>query len=61
MGEAEEEVVRTMEKEYEKMEYQIKNLKEEISILRGRQNALWGVCIILTSIVTALFMKMFIL
>jgi hypothetical protein len=50
-----------MEKEYEKMELQIKNLKEEISILKGRQNVLWGVCIILTSIVTALFMKMFIL
>lgn len=61
MGEAEEEVVRTMEKEYEKMEYQIKNLKEEISILRGRQNALWGVCIILTSFLTAMFMHMFIL
>ena len=39
----------------------LKNLKEEISILKGRQNVLWGVCIILTSIVTALFMKMFIL
>mgnify|MGYP001137138725 CR=1 FL=1 len=50
-----------MEKEYEKMELQIKNLKEEISILKGRQNVLWGVCIVLTSIVTALFMKMFIL
>ena len=50
-----------MEKEYEKMEYQIKNLKEEISILKGQQNALWGVCIVLTSIVTALFMHMFIL
>lgn len=50
-----------MEKEYEKMEYQIKNLKEEISILRGRQNALWGVCIILTSFLTAMFMHMFIL
>lgn len=61
MGEAEEEVVRAMEKEYEKMEYQIKNLKEEISILRGRQNALWGVCIILTSFLTAMFMHMFIL
>ena len=61
MGEAEEEVVRTMEKEYEKVEYQIKNLKEEISILRGRQNALWGVCIILTSFLTAMFMHMFIL
>ena len=61
MGEAEEEVVRAMEKEYEKMEYQIKNLKEEISILRGRQNALWGVCIRLTSFLTAMFMHMFIL
>ena len=50
-----------MEKEYEKMELQIKNLKEEISILRGRQNALWGVCIILTSFLTAMFMHMFIL
>ena len=50
-----------MEKEYEKMEYQIKNLKEEISILKGRQNVLWGVCIVLTSIVTALFMHIFIL
>ena len=50
-----------MEKEYEKMEYQIKNLKEEISILKGRQNVLWGVCIILTSFLTAMFMHMFIL
>ena len=61
MDKAEEEVVRTMEKEDEKMEYQIKNLEEEISILRGRQNALWGVCIILTSFLTDLIMKMFIL
>ena len=61
MGEAEEEVVRTMEKEYEKVEYQIKNLKEEINILRGRQSTLWGVCIVLASIVTAMFMHMFIL
>lgn len=38
-----------MEKEDEKMEYQIKNLKEEINILRGRQSTLWGVCIVLTS------------
>jgi hypothetical protein len=50
-----------MEKEDEKMEYQIKNLKEEINILRGRQSTLWGVCIVLTSIVTAMFMHMFIL
>lgn len=39
----------------------IKNLKEEINILRGRQSTLWGVCIVLTSIVTAMFMHMFIL
>jgi hypothetical protein len=50
-----------MEKEYEKMEYQLKNLEEEISILKGRQNTLWGVCIVLTSFLTAMFMHMFIL
>lgn len=50
-----------MNNEYNNLEYQIKNLEEEISILRGRQNALWGVCIVLTSIITAMFMYMFIL
>lgn len=50
-----------MHNNYNDLEYQIKNLKEEISILKGRQNTLWGVCIVLTSIVTALFMYIFIL
>lgn len=50
-----------MEAIYKNLENQIKNLKEEISILKGRQNMLWGVCIVLTSVVTAIFMHMFIL
>ncbi|MBD5537862.1 MAG: hypothetical protein HDQ99_19865 [Lachnospiraceae bacterium] len=50
-----------MDNRYKDLEDQIKNLKEEISILKGRQNTLWGVCIVLTSIVTAIFMHMFIL
>lgn len=50
-----------METIYKDLEDQIKNLKEEISILKGRQNILWGVCIVLTSVVTAIFMHMFIL
>lgn len=50
-----------MNNNYNNLELQIKNLKEEISILKGRQNVLWGVCIVLTSIVTALFMHIFIL
>lgn len=50
-----------MQNEYEKMKYQLKNLEEEISVLKGRQNILWGVCIVLTSLVIAMFMHMFIL
>lgn len=50
-----------MEAIYKDLEDQIKNLKEEISILKGRQNILWGVCVVLTSVVTAIFMHMFIL
>lgn len=45
----------------EDLKYQVKTLKEDIDILRGRQNTLWGVCIVLTSIVTAMFMHIFIL
>lgn len=47
--------------EYKDLINQIKNLEEEISVLKGRQNTLWGVCIVLTSLVTAIFMHMFIL
>lgn len=46
---------------YKDLENQLKINEEEICALKGRQNVLWGVCIVLTSFVTAMFMYMFIL
>lgn len=45
----------------DKLETRIEELEEELDIVRCRQNVLWGTCIVLTSISTAMFMHMFIL
>lgn len=50
-----------MNDNFDRMKYKIETLENEIRNIKGRNNALHLVCIVLTAFVTAMFMHMFIL
>lgn len=50
-----------MNNDFDRMKHRIENLEDEVRNLKGRNNALHFVCIVLTAFVTAMFMYMFIL
>lgn len=50
-----------MNNELQYLKDEINTLKENVDILQCRTRVLWGTCIVLTSILTATFMHVFIL
>ena len=50
-----------MNNEYERLNQEIRELNEEVNTLKCKTNVLWGICIILTSLLTVIFMHVFIL
>ena len=50
-----------MKNEYERLNQEIRELNEEVNTLQCKTNILWVTCIILTSLLTAIFMHVFIL
>lgn len=50
-----------MDDELYYLKRKIEKLEEDIDILQCRTRVLWGTCIVLTSVLTATFMHVFIL